>query len=1641
MPSLRDCITLAGKTISPEDADILLAAHKQHVADGYSAKDAEFAAVNGLSALTSRQAKAVEAQLAKMQAPQAAPVVETVLGKNYRKVNGQWIGEDNQPVEGKPLIATLDRLAERRAEQPKPVEETTNAPTLPSSVEEVRGGPEAAPSVAQVAEGEPGEVQPSVGTPVEEAGPSGGGVEAAPIAEPAVAEETATYAGQTFTKKAGKWVNDDTGKEAPGMLPGLLDNQIRVKAEAMQAAPVNIGPRDETVSTGTGVPTAKETAILAEQKRLIDEHLAKQKAESAPVPKPAAPEAPAKAPEAKAAPEGQSNAAQERIAAIDAQLVKLQARYEKKMNAKGAMVPPAIKADALRSITKLMDKLDAEKSALQGKNKPASLTDTPAPVASSRPQADVEADVAAWRKRNRNAPAVEVVNDPNWRDPQGLGIEGQYVDGKLTINAAFAPDAAAVARIANHEWAHDTLASKRGQMAVVTFAQREIPRQQLERLARKYPEASRLDLIEEWLTENAETEPGIFQRIVERLREWLARMGMTELTNEEAGRALLRALRAGKDAAAMQGQPRFSKTEPPGEETKFGKHVDTMNEATGQPIPRDPYEVKHFDEMNAEGQQVVAKRGLPQALQDAIAGDPSLSEGVGTTIMRNAENDIFTKFLAAKDPAEKERLWNDYNHLVPIAGAAIRAKGRDVAAAAYGFDRPDAAVREAKTQLDKKRDNELGNGKKPALDIVKAIEQENAKGVKVVLDELDKFTGVVPVTKSIWERYKDRASQTLLKAIGAGEATETTPPPLEDPFVKSLVGEITNMVRDAMPKPASETTPRPAIDAIADAIKNPEKYRAVWEQTKEQLAAKYAEQPEKLAQIFDILAGVLDKPFSKKTLNVAFRNAHKQMGVRVGEIIKQHFTKVDAITQSLAEKLTQDAGLTEAQAKPLADAVTKRMAELTREAKLKAIANLKKKHREPGMVAKVQGKTVVDRLVEMSNVGALDDESALAAVAKELKLPGELTPAQAKKLYELQDKVQTAPVGMQRNEATIELLTELKRIGGIGKMDVISSIYYAHILSGLTTQATNAISTALNTTTNLGIMAVQNPKQALDILRGAVEGAKYGLMQAKRTLATGYADRDLINKAAGTVDAESERFGQTRVSVLEVLAKGDPQTRGGKALKEYAKKLRYIGRAMQAVDTVFFESAQAAMQHVTAAQLAAQFEDGTLSTPARDKMVADLLNMNPAVFAAAEAQAKAEGLSGFAYKMRVAEIVRQGRRAKIARMDSDAGERVHQFALTSTFNQIPRGAAGIVARKIAETSEKIPSLRLFVPFTNIVANVANESMNWSPVGIKRSLVGYKDEAAPTGWDRDMLVFKGTVGTIGLVALAALAIHGGDDEKEPLITGRGPKDKNKRDQLRDAGYMPYSIKIGDRRFSYLLTPFSIPAAIIGNLADSFYYDKADSKTLAEHAGTALAGIPGSITSQSFLSGLSQLADIMRGQTEKPLQQLLKSAIGSVIPNIAQQIDRAVDPKMRDTSGVLGTITGKVPVNRSLNFPAVPDVRGRDTKQTPLISRFIGQGPTDDELAKVLLEKRAHITGFTRPMLGPPNKKRPATDEEFNTYKRESGQAIERRLLPLLPRLRSMPSDKAQALISTISEQEHLAARIKLEKRARFTSSPF
>lgn len=149
-----------------------------------------------------------------------------------------------------------------------------------------------------------------------------------------------------------------------------------------------------------------------------------------------------------------------------------------------------------------------------------------------------------WKSNNPNAPEnIVLVFDPEMLH-NNYGIQGAFNprDGSIFINAAFvAPEN--VGKIASHEWAHSTLATPEGQKAFADFVQREIPQGELDALAARYGTQDRLVLLEEWIAENQEKAPGVIERIVARIREWLASFNIVDLSDAEVADIMLRTLR------------------------------------------------------------------------------------------------------------------------------------------------------------------------------------------------------------------------------------------------------------------------------------------------------------------------------------------------------------------------------------------------------------------------------------------------------------------------------------------------------------------------------------------------------------------------------------------------------------------------------------------------------------------------------------------------------------------------------------------------------------------------------------------------------------------------------------------------------------------------------------------------------------------------------------------------------------------------------------------------------------------------------------------------------------------------------------------------------------------------------------------
>ncbi len=168
-----------------------------------------------------------------------------------------------------------------------------------------------------------------------------------------------------------------------------------------------------------------------------------------------------------------------------------------------------------------------------------------------------------WSKDNSAPGGVVVVDSPEMT-LDGSGVRGMWLeDGTILLNVAHISSPEEAAAVLRHEGAHMLLSSKEGQESIAAFVERLTP-QELAAVGVKYrrrvgetDRAYRLRLAEEFMAKAEENDPSLWDRFVTWCREWLSRVGIVKLTNEEVARAIIANLRARK-VAPQTGQRRES---------------------------------------------------------------------------------------------------------------------------------------------------------------------------------------------------------------------------------------------------------------------------------------------------------------------------------------------------------------------------------------------------------------------------------------------------------------------------------------------------------------------------------------------------------------------------------------------------------------------------------------------------------------------------------------------------------------------------------------------------------------------------------------------------------------------------------------------------------------------------------------------------------------------------------------------------------------------------------------------------------------------------------------------------------------------------------------------------------------------------
>lgn len=146
----------------------------------------------------------------------------------------------------------------------------------------------------------------------------------------------------------------------------------------------------------------------------------------------------------------------------------------------------------------------------------------------------------------------------------------------------------------------------------------------------------------------------------------------------------------------------------------------------------------------------------------------------------------------------------------------------------------------------------------------------------------------------------------------------------------------------------------------------------------------------------------------------------------------------------------------------------------------------------------------------------------------------------------------------------------------------------------------------------------------------------------------------------------------------------------------------------------------------------------------------------------------------------------------------------------------------------------------------------------------------------------------------------------------LITGKGPEDKEMRNAMIDAGWQPYSFRVGDTFQQYLkMDPLGAFFGISADIFDTLRLTENEDTQIPQLMNAFLVSLANNLTQRSYIQGLSQAFDAF-SSPQRNMASFVEQFAGSMVPSsIAQLTQLSGDGAMFDTQGILDRIRSRVP----------------------------------------------------------------------------------------------------------------------------------
>ncbi|MFA5638628.1 MAG: hypothetical protein WC961_07105 [Anaerovoracaceae bacterium] len=615
----------------------------------------------------------------------------------------------------------------------------------------------------------------------------------------------------------------------------------------------------------------------------------------------------------------------------------------------------------------------------------------------------------------------------------------------------------------------------------------------------------------------------------------------------------------------------------------------------------------------------------------------------------------------------------------------------------------------------------------------------------------------------------------------------------------------------------------------------------------------------------------------------AVRQAMADAKLRIEDIIKEHYSVVDRAGRTLAQKLVDEGGLTMASAKEIETRVLKEFDRLVREKSEKQLRKrlgLEEKPEDTRADTKKK-KNVIDKMIELLNMGAVNNQEFRDAYAEKFGLAKPMTAEQSKELIRLADIVQqTRGMGSLHVDAVRDMTSFIYELMPQSKrsevMEEWMALAYASMLSGISTSIINMHSAYTNVVTS-PLRDIMNPEYWALAVKTMVKGKKYTIEVDGKTITKkerpdifnpfgkmfyipllwgtrygGTAFRETMVK--GALDSKYiEKLGNTggfKVSFLERKRFGDKAFRpmkitfkGGKTVtvnnpKEYAK---YVGRFLAAQDRLMFNgSFEMEVVKILRDKLKRPDLKGKALTDAVMEQYMSMRLNTEVIDQQTDVEiAKWEQITGKKATPLQRRIKRRELMLEELKLTPEEKMEAENLARSNIFTDERNG---LMSKLIVDlvggltSKSKVMALGMFpwVPFRRIVANLTEFLLDSMPVyGLMRTYglsvtgiakkFGLAETSAQMG-ERGTREFYEQAGrawfaTSTALALALLAV--GNDEDDFLeITGGYNDDIKRRAYGRDNVTPKYSIRLGDVTLSYVNTPVAAGMlGLVGNINDA------------------------------------------------------------------------------------------------------------------------------------------------------------------------------------------------------------------------------